>query len=181
MIEALNMRRSLVGFLCITAMMVVVAPEASAAEAPSTSTPSSLDLVQSVRANAAGARSVFTIIRSIPDSVSQRGAQATQDWLDKNYGGASSRAFMSDLGKCAGGIAVAIGANLTVFAKVLKIKAAIRGLGGVAALMEQIADKTKRGEEFLKCVAEVFEGAGYGLGSIAVDILSLQGVADNCF
>jgi phage-related protein len=82
--------------------------------------------------------------------------------------------MVSNLANCSAGIAIAIGSNLIAFSKVLKIRAAIRGLGGVAKVMEQIIDRTRRGEQLMAAVTEVFNDAGAGLGAIAAEFLSLE-------
>lgn len=131
-------------------------------------------------ASPSGATEVLRIIDSIPEGAARRGPAATKDWLEKNYR-VQSRAFMDSVGKCVGAIAVLIGSNAAFFGKVLKIKSAIKLLGGFGKMIEQVRDRTKRGEDFLKALGEVFEGAGAGLGVIALDIVSAQGIADNCF
>jgi hypothetical protein len=124
---------------------------------------------------------VDTLLRvaaSVPDGVYRQGPAAVQQYLKQKY--QISRAY-STLGACAGGIVAAIGANAVVAAKVFKVKKAVEALGGIARAVDQIRGKIKRGKKFNDAVYEVFNEGGAGLGAIALEIFSLDLVANNCF
>ncbi|MFC9896601.1 hypothetical protein ACFVMC_23185 [Nocardia sp. NPDC127579] len=87
-----------------------------------------------------------------------------------------------NLGKCAGHLALAIGANAVFIAKVLKVKAAIKAIGGAANAIRILRNKVLRERKSIgDAMRETFDQAAAGAGALALEIFQLGGVAENCF
>lgn len=135
---------------------------------------------------------VFATVAAIPPELQGdenaagqwvRGEFEKQGWIClKCYGPPVPRA---DVGKCLAGIAAAIGFNLFAAGKVLKLYKLVKDLGGAKKIVELINEAFKRSKDknkdALDSLREVFEEAGTGVGAIAAEVLSIDGILDNCF
>ncbi|MBN6035326.1 hypothetical protein [Amycolatopsis sp. 195334CR] len=135
---------------------------------------------------------VYEVVANIPVELTND-EQAAGNWVRgefekrgyiclKCYADVAPRA---DVGKCLSGIAAAIGFNLFAAGKVLKLWKLVKDLGGPRKIVDLInkafARSKEQDKDALDALREVFEEAGQGVGAIAAEVLSIDGILDNCF
>lgn len=112
----------------------------------------------------------LTIINNIPDDVLKEGGKATQAWMQANYG--SSVQAASVLG-CAAAISGVIATTAFPVAKLLKIKALIKGMGGVVE-----AAKAFWGASFSY---EKVQALGGAAAALSAELIGIAAVKKGCF
>lgn len=113
------------------------------------------------------------VIYSIPDEVLERGEEATAVWVQQNLTNNTIALFgVTEVG-CIASITWAIGSALIPIAKIKKIKALVKELGGVRAAVAKL-----REQNFSWPSIQQTGGALRDLGS---EILGVAGVAEYCF
>ncbi len=130
---------------------------------------------------------VFAAIEGIPDSVIKRGDRAVRQWLRRRLGldEPSPKGFWG----CVRAIGFALVSNAIPVAKILKIRAAIRAVGGVGNFVRILrlayATGRKKGYSRWGAVRYAAKRAAAASGRDIVDALlglfALDGVRRNCF
>ncbi|MFI1177891.1 hypothetical protein [Streptomyces melanogenes] len=125
--------------------------------------------------NSADGKKLLATLKAIdemPESVAEQGDAAVQAYLESHPTGAKPRIDWSQTAKCAASITAAIASGLVPAAKILKLKAFIGKAGSVreaAFLLIRIS----KGEEKLNELGPV-------LGSLASEVLGIDGIKKNC-
>lgn len=138
---------------------------------------------------------VYGVVEAIPPELTGDEAAAGK-WVDDEFykrgwtGCPECRTIpmpapRADVGKCLAGIATAIASNIIAAGKVLKLWKLVKDVGGAKRLVDLINEAFKRSGEqqrdALETLQEVFNEAGLGFGAIAAEVLSIDGIIDNCF
>ncbi|MBK4152473.1 hypothetical protein GWO62_04665 [Corynebacterium macginleyi] len=118
---------------------------------------------------------LLTAIDSIPDEVLAEGDEATAEWVQENLISKEKEIvpYIATEVACAGAILWAIGSTLLPVAKIIKIKKAIKALGGVKAAVSQLA---KKGFNWPS-----IQQTGGALRDLGAELIGVAGVSEYCF
>lgn len=129
--------------------------------------------------------SALAVVEGIPDEVIEAGDDAVAEYLEQH--GAPARGIVTygfwDVAKCVAAITVAIGGAAVPVAKVLKIKALIKAVGGVKKLgpkVVEVVKKVKNGQQLGPAVKEVFSSFGATVVGLAAEVLGIDAIISNC-
>lgn len=113
---------------------------------------------------------LLTAIDSIPDEVLAEGDEATAEWVQENLASKEIVPYIATEVACAGAILWAIGSTLLPVAKIIKIKKAIKALGGVKAAVSQLAQKGFNWPSI--------QQTGGALRDLGAELIGVAGVSD---
>jgi len=150
------------------------APAAAVAQAA----PAAVQEAAPTEAQLAEMEEALAVIDRIPDSVLQAGDAATQQWLAENApapatGGAGEVTTQANVLGCGAAIATVIASTAFPAAKILKAKALIKELGGVAE-----AAKILWGASFSY---EKVQALGGAAAALAGELIGITQIKEQCF
>lgn len=112
-------------------------------------------------------------IDSIPDAVLDEGEEATAEWMQEILLPKNATPAVATQAACVGAILWAIGSAMLPIAKVKRIKALIKELGGVRAAVAKLWQHNFSWPSVKQ--------AGGALRDLGAEILGVAGVAEYCF
>lgn len=131
---------------------------------------------------------VFTVIEDIPESVIRRGDNAVQEWMERRLQRAASGPTRSGFWGCVWAVAKFAALNAIAVAKILKIRKAIKALGGARNFVAvfQYAYKAARRKGYSKwgsvwyAARHVAEVSGVEVASAIASFFEIDAVWNNC-
>ncbi|MEV2336865.1 hypothetical protein ABNB63_17820 [Paenibacillus larvae] len=135
---------------------------------------------------------MFFLLESLPDSVIAEGDNAIVDWLNKNsnmhVGQQGDFATFGLIG-CVSAIGTALFTNLIPFAKIAKIKAAIKAAGGATTFVKTLMSAYKAAKNAGKAtwdavkiaVSKAGEKAGPEATRALIKLFNVGNVYSACF
>lgn len=150
---------------------------------------------------------IFRAIEKIPNGIVKQGPQKTAEWLQNKTGlyvtvDAEENLLFSEtppipegtiqtsnVAGCIGAVGIAIVSNGLPFSKILKVKSAIKSLGGVTKAVSKIKsyyDKYRfngfsRNDSIRKALNSAADGLSSSTKAALLDFFNLTNVIANCF
>ena len=150
---------------------------------------------------------ILKAIENIPNSVVEQGPQKTAEWLQNKTGyyvtvdekqnlifnetsPTQSKNIQSfSVSGCVGAVGVALVSNGIPFSKILKVKSALKALGGTANAVSKIKkyydsyryNGFSRGDSIKKALNKASSGLSSDVKSALLDFFNLSNVIANCF